>query len=203
MAPLDFATYLLVLASLSLAPGPFMAIVAARALARDLAGASALTLGVGMGNLVMIGMIYAGLGVWIEQAPEMFEMIKYAGLTYLLWMALQMWRTADKVESGVKSVKEGTVSASIFGFCTCFVSPHYVLLYLLFLPQILDITSINMSVLSVFGAGTFVVILLCYGGVAMISAKLSARTHSSKHSAAITKCLATVIAGSGVWMVAA
>ncbi len=70
MAFADLATYLALLISLSLAPGPFMALVIARSMAGNVAGASALFLGVALAAVRVAAQVAAAMMIWTMTFPS-------------------------------------------------------------------------------------------------------------------------------------
>lgn len=91
MEPTALFTYAATLFALTLVPGPLVAVLAARSANRDRRGACALAVGICAGDIVVVFAICAGLGYWLQAHPEVFAFAKYAGVCFLLWMAIRMW----------------------------------------------------------------------------------------------------------------
>ena len=86
-ALLVFAVALLVGAA---SPGPGLAAIVARVLARGRAGAFAFTAGVAFGDLVWLAAAVWGLAALAQSFHGLFLAVKWAGVGYLLLLAWRM-----------------------------------------------------------------------------------------------------------------
>ena len=81
------AVYLMAVAS----PGPGVAAVIARALARGTRGAPAFIAGFLVGDLIWFTFAVTGLAALAQTAQTLFVVVKYAGAAYLLYLAYKLW----------------------------------------------------------------------------------------------------------------
>ena len=119
-----------------------------------------------LGTLPHMAAAITGLAALLHQSPFAFDLVKYAGVAYLIWMALAALR-----EDGPLRV-EGTAPKSpravlVEGVAINLLNPKLSIFFLAFLPQFIAATdptpSRSMLALSmVFVAMTFVVFAL-YG----------------------------------------
>src|SRR5262245_26663507 len=79
--------YLLAVAS----PGPGVAAVVARSLARGTQGAPAFIAGFLVGDLIWFTFAATGLAALAQSAQTVFVVVKYAGAAYLLYLAYKLW----------------------------------------------------------------------------------------------------------------
>src|SRR5687767_15173814 len=89
-------TMLLFLATslpICLTPGPGMLYVLSRAAARGPAAGVASTLGLSVGTLLHTATIALGLSALLERVPLAYDVLRYAGALYLLYLGLRMWRS--------------------------------------------------------------------------------------------------------------
>lgn len=200
MTAFDLAAYILILLSVTLAPGPLIAIIVARTMGKDAKGALAITLGMASGDVLIIALIYMGFATVLQSAPELMQIAKIGGMIYLFWLAYDMWfpKKSDEERPALKTT--GLFPSALFGFASCFVTPHSVLLYLLLLPQLMDITQASVPMITLFCALTFGALVLAFSTVILVTAKVQARTTRQNDNSWINRILATCIAGSGVWM---
>ena len=93
--------------ALSLTPGPDMAFCFAQGLSGGPRAALAADAGVCTG--VMVHALAAGLGLaaLIATAPWAFEAIRWAGVAYLLWLAVQLVTAAPGRAGGCRSAPRG------------------------------------------------------------------------------------------------
>lgn len=200
MTPADITSYLFFLITMTLAPGPLMAVTVARSLNRDTKGALAFVLGIAIGNVFIITFVRAGLGIWLNSMPQLFDFAKILALVYIAWIAYQMWICADTGLSNGTTGKSGLFSAATAGYFACFVSPHYLLFYLLILPGLFDVAALNLTSFTLLTSLTFLTLLCTFGFVIFMAVAFRTKLISPKNTMAFNRCLSMVVASSGVWM---
>ena len=171
MEPIALFTYAATLSALTLAPGPLVAVLAARSAGRDRRGACALAIGICAGDILVVFAICAGLGYWLQAHPEVFAFAKYAGVGFLLWMAVRMWvDSAKPLDNAVPT--SGTAVSLFTGFAICLSSPQTVVMYLVLLPRVADLTAIRpqdmlLLIIATIGAlsGVFLLVILMAGSL--------------------------------------
>ncbi|SIQ41384.1 LysE family transporter [Marinobacterium stanieri] len=77
---------------ISLSPGAGAATAMSAGLTYGIRGASWTTLGLMAGYGIQIIVVSIGLGSLIATSPELFQVIKWVGVGYLLWLGIQFWR---------------------------------------------------------------------------------------------------------------
>src|SRR6185369_7460733 len=84
-------------------PGPGVAAIVARSLARGTQGAPAFIAGFLVGDLVWFTFAATGLAALAQAAYAVFVVVKYVGVAYLLYLAYRLWTAPPQV------MEEGTV----------------------------------------------------------------------------------------------
>jgi threonine/homoserine/homoserine lactone efflux protein len=79
----------------AISPGPSFVLVARTAVAISRRDALATALGMGVGGLVFAGAALLGLMVVLASVPWLYLAIKVIGASYLLYLALCIWKGAD------------------------------------------------------------------------------------------------------------
>src|SRR5262245_45305502 len=77
-------------------PGPGVAAIVARSLARGTKGAPAFLAGFLIRDLVWFTVTATGLAALAQSAYAVFVVVKYAGVAYLLYLAYRMWTSTAK-----------------------------------------------------------------------------------------------------------
>ncbi len=77
---------------ISLSPGAGAATAMSAGLTYGVRGAGWTTLGLMAGYGVQMLIVSVGLGSLIATSPELFQVIKWIGVGYLLWLGVQFWR---------------------------------------------------------------------------------------------------------------
>jgi threonine/homoserine/homoserine lactone efflux protein len=96
----------------------------------------AAAVGISMGVLVHVATAALGLAVLLLTYPAAYSAIKYLGAAYLLFLAIQSWRSDGELKSGRGS--HDMWRAFRRGFLTNILNPKVALFVLAFLPQFTD-----------------------------------------------------------------
>ncbi len=120
--------------ALNLTPGPDMLYVAARGAGEGRSAGIASALGIGVGTLVHIALVAAGLAAVLAAVPVAFLAIRLGGAAYLIYLgvrALMARRSAEAAPLVPASI------GAIFrqGVITNVLNPKVALFFLAFLPQ--------------------------------------------------------------------
>jgi threonine/homoserine/homoserine lactone efflux protein len=114
----------------------------------------------GTGRLVafaaMIALAATGLAVVLRASEAVFFVIKLAGAAYLIWLAIQLWRS-DAAPAG--TVIEGDAALTRIAWRECLVAagnPKAILIFTAFLPQFVDVTKPMAAQFTVLGASFLV-----------------------------------------------
>ena len=133
------------LASLVLAvtPGPAVLYIVARTLGQGRAAGVASVLGVGLGNLGNALAASLGLAALLAASALAFDVLRYAGAAYLIWLGVQALRVRSQGAGGrvaAAPATQATPLARIFrdGFVVALLNPKTALFFAAFLPQFID-----------------------------------------------------------------
>lgn len=132
-----FSAFLLITIVLFLTPGPIVTLVVTTG-ARQGTRAGLLTVaGASAGNAVLVACIAFGLGWILKTSAEIFDLLRWVGAAYLVWLGIQAWRHAG--EAGAQIAPRGHVHAWR-GFIVAITNPKTIAFFTAFLPQFLDPT---------------------------------------------------------------
>lgn len=102
--PLDpaiIAPFLMAMVLVELTPGPNMGWLALVTLSRGRTAGMAAVAGITVGLAAWMAAALLGLGAFVLRYPAVHEVIRWAGVAFLLWLAWEAWRgdgTADQAE---------------------------------------------------------------------------------------------------------
>jgi threonine/homoserine/homoserine lactone efflux protein len=105
---------------------------------------------------VMIALAATGLAVVLRASESVFFAIKLAGAAYLVWLAIQLWRS-DAAPTGMAF--EGDASLARLAWRECLVAagnPKAILVFTAFLPQFVDVAKPMLPQFGVLGASFLV-----------------------------------------------
>lgn len=109
-------------------PGPDLLFVAAQALTGARRGGVRANVGVISGYSAHALLGAFGMAAIVAASPTLFEALRWTGIVYLVFLAVQMFRSA--MRPGTKAEKPVGQQASLFkGFLTSFLNPKGLLVY--------------------------------------------------------------------------
>jgi threonine/homoserine/homoserine lactone efflux protein len=118
-------------------PGPDILFIASQAMARGTPAGLRATTGVLCGYCVHSFLVALGLAAVVAASPVLFEVIRWVGITYLIYLASKLIRAA--LRSGELVVPQGQVTNQLYkGFLTSLLNPKGMMVYVAILPQFMD-----------------------------------------------------------------
>lgn len=147
--------YLFFVASLmlNLTPGNDMIYVASRSFSQGVQAGVYSAIGIFLGCFVHILAAIFGLSIIVAQSAFLFELIKFAGAAYLVYLGIKTLLTKSQFTKGIvklpyidkrKLVKQGILTNAL--------NPKVAIFFLSFLPQFINPSSGNFE-LQLFGLG--------------------------------------------------
>ncbi len=129
-----FAAFLLITMILVVTPGPIVTLVIATGASQGIRAALITVAGTTSGNALLIAGIALGLSWVLSNAAILFEVLRWAGAAYLIWLGVQAWRSAGKTSaapppSGVHFTR---------GILVAMSNPKTIAFFTAFLPQFVD-----------------------------------------------------------------
>ncbi|EJC7064105.1 TPA: LysE family translocator [Vibrio parahaemolyticus] len=155
--------YTLAILVLTASPGPSSLLC----LSKGVSSGFRLALTTALGSLSAITIIltlsFTGLGVVIASSEFMFNIIKWCGAAYLIWLGIQAFRSKqnDFAKSDSAQVSTSHVSAYTSGFIVGSSNPKAIIFFTALFPQFIDPTASLLIQYAIF-AGTFVVFELSW-----------------------------------------
>jgi threonine/homoserine/homoserine lactone efflux protein len=142
--PLDlFLSYLVAALIVIAAPGPDSLNSLAIGLARGRREGVAYALGVGVGCLVHTLWAMLGISAVVAASAALFNVIKWIGVAYLVWLGVQALRSRGGTLVGAESAPDAQTRGNAAlrfrqGVLTNALNPKVMLFFLAFLPQFVD-----------------------------------------------------------------
>ena len=134
-----FIAFCLAAAILVVIPGPIVTLVIANSLRHGNRSGFATVAGASIGNAILLGATAIGLVAFFALMSEIFQVVRWAGAVYLIWLGIKAWRTHGG--QGVTiAPAAGPSSAAVFlqGFLIAITNPKAIIFYIAFLPQFID-----------------------------------------------------------------
>jgi threonine/homoserine/homoserine lactone efflux protein len=130
-----FAAFLLITAVLVITPGPIVTLVIATGAREGTRAALTTVVGTTLGNAVLLAAIAFGLSWVVRNAAMLFEILRWIGAAYLVWLGIQAWRHAG--ETGAAAQPRGHLRVWR-GFAVALSNPKSIAFFTAFLPQFVD-----------------------------------------------------------------
>ena len=125
-------------------PGPGVAALVARVLARGPRGVGAFIGGYVAGDLVWFAVAATGLAVVAHTLGWLFAAIRYAGAAYLLYLAWKAWHAPAEVR-GATVADEGAPRLFLAGLALTLGNPKVILFFLALLPTLVDLARLDLA----------------------------------------------------------
>ncbi|WP_439672027.1 Threonine/homoserine/homoserine lactone efflux protein [Cupriavidus necator] len=122
---------------LLLSPGPNMAFVMAHGITYGLRGGIATALGIAVADLILTVLTATGITALVMAWAPAFDLIRYAGAAYLLWMAVKALRQPLALKEAVVT-QASLRSVFVRAMLNSLLNPKALLFFMVFLPQFVD-----------------------------------------------------------------
>ncbi|WP_411881669.1 LysE family translocator [Polaromonas sp. YR568] len=129
--------FVLAVLALFISPGPNMAFVLSHGLAHGVRGGFAAALGISAADLVHTLCAATGVTALVAAWPPSFDVLRYAGALYLLWLAWQALRPAG-ARGKVQAQPAGFARIVRMALLNNLVNPKALLFFMVFLPQFVN-----------------------------------------------------------------
>ena len=134
----NFLLFALASLMLNITPGNDMIFVASRSIGNGVKAGVISALGVSLGCLVHISASILGLSSIIAQSAMLFDMIKYVGACYLLYLGIKAIISKPIKYNFENSNKTANNRILFQGIVTNILNPKVALFFLAFLPQFVN-----------------------------------------------------------------
>ena len=130
-----FAAFLVITLIMVITPGPIVTLVIATGASQGIRAALTTVIGTTLGNAILIAAIAFGLSFVLKYAAVLFEILRWVGAAYLIWLGIAAWRHAGKIDA--VATPRGHVHFWR-GFAVALSNPKTIAFFTAFLPQFVD-----------------------------------------------------------------
>jgi len=186
---------------LCLAPGPDNIYVLTQGITKGKKAAIVTTLGLCSGLIVHTTAAALGISVIFETSEIAFNIVKYLGATYLLYIAYQAYKYRNEpLNLDATSCKKEMKNLYMKGFVMNILNPKVSIFFLAFLPQFVNINASNVPMQMITLGVIFIImtiIVFSFIGVAgnVLSSKLLGKPNIVKYMNVLTSF---VLVGLGI-----
>jgi len=117
---------------LILTPGPIVTLVIATGATQGVRAALTTVAGTTLGNALLLAAIAFGLNWVLKPATALFEVLRWGGAAYLVWLGIRAWRGAG---TSSQAVGPGGRVNFVRGLLVALSNPKTIAFFTAFLPQ--------------------------------------------------------------------
>lgn len=189
-------------------PGPNMLLVMTHGARHGLRRSTATMAGCLAALIAMLSVSAAGLGVFLEAWPRLFDTLRMLGAAYLVWLGVKSWRAkTGAVEIRDESDSSGQTVHSprrfvLFrnGFFVAGSNPKAILFAAALLPQFIDASRPVLPQFAVLVSTFAVIEVSWYAVYAGLGARIGDRLRSASVAQAFNRLTGGVFVGFGAMM---
>jgi threonine/homoserine/homoserine lactone efflux protein len=200
---MDLFTFLLAVLVLELTPGPNMAYLATLALSRGRAAGLIATAGIAFGLAVHAAVAGLGAGVLIQQYPLLYDVLRWIGVCYLLYLAWDGWRSEKEISPERADLVIMAGPLLLRGFLSNVFNPKSVLFFVSVLPTFVGTGPGAPSLptqMAVFGALYVGIATAVHGTIVVLAAQLRPWLVAGPRQQTMRRALSVVLALVAIWL---
>lgn len=137
-------TFFIAMFIFGITPGPGVFAILARAMVQGWRKCVTLSLGMICSDLIYLALACFGLATIAENWSIAFEVIRYVGAAYLIFLGYKMFKSLPEVqgsaELAAKQSQKSELASFAQGFLISASNPKVILFYISFLPTFIDLT---------------------------------------------------------------
>lgn len=191
------AAFLLITAVLVVTPGPIVTLVVATGASQGIRAALTTVAGTTIGNAVLLSAIALGLSWVLNNAITLFEILRWVGAAYLIWLGIQAWRQAG--ERGGATAPRRHVHFWR-GFAVALSNPKTIAFFTAFLPQFVDPRLPVERQLAVMCAVSVILAAVSDAGWAVAAGLGRAWLMTSWRAKLLGRLSGVALIGGGIWL---
>jgi threonine/homoserine/homoserine lactone efflux protein len=153
-----YLAFCLAAAALAFVPGPTVTVIIANSLRHGTPAGLMNVLGTQAGFLIWLAIAALGLGAAIEVMGVWFDVLRYAGAAYLVWLAIRLFRSKGELAVAVDRARPNG-SFFLQGFIVIISNPKMLVLFGAMIPPFITPDGDPMRQILLLG-GTFMAIAL-------------------------------------------
>lgn len=162
------AAFAVIFAAACASPGPAVAAVLARVMAKGSAGIIWFVLGLMLGDILWLSAAVFGLAALAALVQPLFLVLKYLGAAYLLFLAWKLW-SAPAIAAAAEPVRGQGVRLFGGGLLLTMGNPKTMLFYLALLPALIDLPNLTATGFLEIAATVVVIFAIIFTGYVVLA----------------------------------
>lgn len=166
-------TYLITTIILSLSPGSGAINTMTTAISHGYRKTFASIAGLQAGLTIHIVLVGIGLGTLFSRSVLAFEVLKWAGAAYLIWLGIQQWRAAGSIDLKTQSNSQPHSKLFKRAILVNLTNPKSIVFLAALFPQFIDPAQPQVMQYLILGATTVVVDIIVMIGYAALATRIA------------------------------
>lgn len=194
-----YLAFVLAAILIELTPGPNMVYLAILSLSEGRGAGLRAVAGVALG-LALIGISAAlGLAALIQGSDLLYQLLRWAGIFYLLWLAYEGWRHGGEASPANKAAGGDGARYFLRGLITNILNPKAGVFYVAVLPGFLDPAAPAMRQLVLLSMTYVLVATLIHVLIVLLAEQARALLQSERKQRRIAQSLSLLLVGVALW----
>ena len=189
--------FLLAAILIAVSPGPGAAVAMSCGMRYGYAAALRSIFGLESALLIQLAIVAVGLGALLTASALAFDIVKFCGAAYLVWLGIQKWRTAPQE---LQDAKPPMSSNALFveGLLVNLANPKAIVFIAALTPQFIDPTRPQWLQFLIIAASMCTVDIVVMSGYALLATRLRHWLHDPKTLKAQNRFFGGVFVGAGL-----
>lgn len=197
--PQTVAGFALTSVLIELTPGPNMAWLALLAATEGRTNGYAAVAGVALGLAVLGVAAGLGLAAVLQTSPLVYQVLRWAGIAYLAWLAYEAWREADDIKDQADA-GSGLWQHFTKGLITNLLNPKAALFYVTVLPGFL-VPGTGVTDALVLSAVYVAVATVVHAGIVTAAGTAQGWLSRPSRVMGVRRAMAVALLGVAAWMI--
>jgi len=195
MDPLAVLGFAAVFAVAAAAPGPAVAALVARVLARGTGGIGWFCGGLVLGDLLWLAAAVFGLSALAAAYQPLFAMVRYAGAAYLLWLAYKLWTAPPEAPREADAARSDGPQAAAGALALTLGNPKTMLFYVALLPTIVSVEQVSLLAFRELAGVVALVYAAVLAGYVALAARARRAVTSARAMRRVNRTTGAIMAG--------
>jgi threonine/homoserine/homoserine lactone efflux protein len=200
---MDVTGFVVAVILLELTPGPNMAYLATLSLARGRVSGLVATGGVAFGLAVHAILAALGAGVLIQQFPLVYEVLRWIGVAYLLFLAWEGWQTQAETSPGRADLLSTAGPLFLRGFLSNVFNPKSIIFFVSVVPRFLETEPGSLALpvqMTVLGSLYVSIATIVHATIVMMAAQLKPWLIDGQRRDLTRRVLSVALALVAMWL---
>jgi threonine/homoserine/homoserine lactone efflux protein len=193
-----YLAYVLACILIAIIPGPMVTVVVANSLKHGARAGLLNVAGSQLGLALMMLTLVVGLSSVIAAMGWLFDLLRYAGAAYLVWLGWKLLHHPDGITEN-KSVAAPRGGFFLQGFLVMMANPKALLFFGAFIPQFIDPAGNYVAQIALLGVTAMLIACFSDGAYAVLTGRAGAWL-SKRRVRMVSRLSGACLIGGGVWL---